>query len=369
MCIMMKYSNLIAVLIILLIPCVITAQSNNKTAQFIENDTPKYVNEEFISLEELYTINVDEFVEYYIYKVNTMEVDDDLNLYVIDSYEQTVTVFDKDGKYIKTMGRKGQGPNELYNCISLSIHNNKIYLHEAHRGIKVWDMQEKYIDYFRYKAMMGNNYDFFKAFDDYYLTVNYRLLDRNNNREFVIEKHSLDLKSKTAIWKVPYKDEIIGLFAPEKYLALDSKKNFYFPESYDKYRISKITFDGKLMFTFGRKYKRIPYSEKVRKWLEEWYSLSNRKPPSKLRYPPIVRCIFVDDYDYIWVVVGECLHDSATRFQVESTIDIFNDKGEYLYTFKSPFLWSRGIMKNGRIYSLPTEDDLNIHVFKINYNY
>ena len=132
----MKYSNLIAVLIILLIPCVITAQSNNKTAQFIENDTPKYVNEVFVSLEELHTINIDEFNEYYIYKLSDIDVDSDTNLYVLDFYESTVTVFDKNGKYLRSMGRRGQGPNELENPLSISIYDDKISIFENFKGIK-----------------------------------------------------------------------------------------------------------------------------------------------------------------------------------------------------------------------------------------
>ena len=343
------------------------AQGKKEQIPFIYSESPKYNTTEFITLEEIHKINVDEFEEYYIYKVQYMEADDDLNLYVVDSYEQTMTVFDKDGKYIKTMGRKGQGPNDVERCNSLSIHNNKIYIFESHKGIKVWDINGNYIDYFRFLGPV--NAGIFKAFDDYFITVNTRFANPGNKFDFVIEKYSLDLERKTDIWTVPYIYEIGNMFCPEAYLAIDSKKNFYFPESDDKYRISKITFGGKLMFTFGRKYKRIPYSEKVKKSLEEWYSLHNRKMPSKLKYPPIVRCILVDDYDYIWVVVGECWHDSGAEFQVESTIDIFNDKGEYLYTFRSPFLGILSIMKNGRIYSMPTEDDLNIHVFKIHYNY
>ena len=121
------------------------AQEKKVTVPFIKNDAPKYADTEFITLEELYSINVDEFDEYYIYKVKRMDVDSDTNLYVLDFYESTITIFDKNGKYLRTMGRKGQGPNELKNPLSISIYDDKISIYEKFKGIKIWDLNGKYI--------------------------------------------------------------------------------------------------------------------------------------------------------------------------------------------------------------------------------
>ena len=129
-----------------MIPCLTNAQNNTKPVPNIESSIPKFINEEFISLEELYNINVAKFDKYYIYEVMSMDVDDDLNLYVLDYFEATITVFDRDGNYIRSMGGKGQGPNELEKPIGFSIHNDKIIIHENHKGVKILNLQGEYID-------------------------------------------------------------------------------------------------------------------------------------------------------------------------------------------------------------------------------
>jgi len=363
----MKYSLYIAVIIIFSIPYKIAAQSN-KSLQIKENTAPKYLKEAFISLEELYKINVNEFDKYYINDVTCIDVDDNLNLYVLDYYEAQITVFNKDGKYVRTMGGKGQGPNELERPIAMNIYNNKIYICQDHKGLKIFDLQGKYVDFNITK--MGN-YKVIKAFDEYFLTVNTKLsLPLGQKFDYIIEKQSLDAKNITTIWDVSYIGDHPNIISHDYYLAMDSQKNIYIPEDHEKYKINKLTLDGKLLLTFGREYKRISYSDKMKERFKKVISnapaIITVKPYPK--YPPVVRYIVVDDNNYIWVAVGEFEMDSHGEFKVVSTIDIFNENGEFLYTFDTPHLGRRSIIRKERLYSNPTQDDQNIRVFQIKYN-
>jgi hypothetical protein len=45
--------------------------------------------------------------------IMTLAVDAQGNIFVLDYKESHVKVFDKTGKYLRTIGRKGQGPGEL----------------------------------------------------------------------------------------------------------------------------------------------------------------------------------------------------------------------------------------------------------------
>jgi len=116
--------------------------------QFIQNYAPKYAGSEFITLEKLYKIPIDEFDKYFISEIWSMDVDRDTNLYVLDYWESTVTVFDKNGKFLRTMGGVGRGPGELEKPGSLSIHNGKIYIYQWFKGIKILDLQGDYLDFF-----------------------------------------------------------------------------------------------------------------------------------------------------------------------------------------------------------------------------
>jgi len=55
----------------------------------------------------------DEVGDFIFSEIRTIEVDDEGNIYVADSKEVCVKVFDKNGKHIRTFGKKGQGPGEI----------------------------------------------------------------------------------------------------------------------------------------------------------------------------------------------------------------------------------------------------------------
>lgn len=87
------------------------------------------------------------------------------------------------------------------------------------------------------------------------------------------------------------------------------------------------------------------------------------------KFPSVVRCVFVDDKDYIWVVVGECFLDSDNQIRTESVIDIFDHEGVFLQTFESDVFSGVSIKKNGRLYSgSNAAGDDTIKVFKISYH-
>ena len=345
------------------------AQGKKEQIPFIYSESPKYNTTEFITLEEIHKINVDEFEEYYIYKVESMDADNDANLYVLDRFECTITVFDKNGKFIRTMSRRGQGPGELENPESISINNGKIYIYQDGKGIKILNLQGKYIDFF---LIPIGNYYVIKAYDDCVLTVNKKYVETWLNINHILQAFSNDFSNIMTIAECSYKDD------PEKLLllhpilvAMNSKQNVYFPESFEEYKINVYSLEGDIIKSFGRKYKRIPYSKQVREWIYEDQKRSRplSKPKELTKYPPVFRYILFDDRDYIWVVVGEWSADCGLSSSIVSTVDIFNEDGEFLYTFNSPNVGYYSFIKNGRLYSTPTQDDNYIRVFKIHYNY
>jgi len=86
--------------------------------------------------------------------------------------------------------------------------------------------------------------------------------------------------------------------------------------------------------------------------------------------PPVVRTMFKDNEKNILVISGEAYEDNMNP-DYENTIDIFNDKGEWLYSFKSKFLSRYCLYHDGKIYkvlplNLDTYDQY-IEVYKIKY--
>ena len=347
------------------------SQENNIKIQKL----PKYADSEFITLEELFRIDTNEFKEYYIYRVRAMDVDSDTNLYILDYYESTVTVFDESGKLLRAMGGKGQGPNELDQPYNLSISDEKMYIYLNGQGMKILDLKGKYIDFIRQRKGKKGIFRVYKVLNNFYIWAEMNPFISDKGYTYSINKYAHDFELINNIIAIVSSSKEYPRFRPSDFIAINSKQHIYFPEKADEYKINKYDLNGNLLLSFGRKYKSIPYSKQVRDYENKRRSTLSREIKSEFpKYPPVVRYILIDDHDYVWVVVGECFSDcsgslSINSFQIISTIDIFNEDGEFLYTFESPYFGTGSFIKNGRLYSVPTEDDLNIRVFKIHYNY
>ena len=69
-----------------------------------------------------------------------MAVDDGGRVYILDSGDQRIQVFGSDGKYLRTIGRRGQGPGEFerLNSINFDSQGNLHVLDSAQRRIQVF---------------------------------------------------------------------------------------------------------------------------------------------------------------------------------------------------------------------------------------
>ena len=77
------------------------------TTKFIPADT---------TLEECHHLRIGEEetrTEYLFFKINSIGLDREENIYVADEGEKHIKVFSRDGGYLRTIGRQGQGPGEF----------------------------------------------------------------------------------------------------------------------------------------------------------------------------------------------------------------------------------------------------------------
>ena len=358
----MKSLFFATIYVLLLCPSIIEAQDK---VQFLQNEKPRYADSEFITFDELHSIDLNIYDQYFITRISAYDIDSDTNLYVAAPWEHTITVFDKSGKFVRKMGREGQGPNDLDTPAKIDIYDDHIYIFESRRGVKIWDLNGEYVDFVPRNFSPGG----FVRLDDFYvmsrIVVNTRMLVELT---FDIGIYDKDFKQKKTIVSIT---NPTGLeFYPARLIAITSNRQVYFPEKNDQYIINKYDLDGTLLQSFGREYKRVPFSEKVKEYDRNYQStIPPVRRTSLPKYPPVVRQIMVGDNDLVWVIAGEWNGDTAKIHAFASTIDIFDKNGNFLYTFSSPYFGSVSIIRNGRLYSSPTEDDRFIRVFKINYHY
>jgi len=79
------------------------------------------------------------------------------SLYLLDSQLCLVFVVDlKTGKLIRTLFRRGQGPNELMMPMSIKVRNSKVFvLDQGFNGIKICDIEGKPVKEFKTSGMIG----------------------------------------------------------------------------------------------------------------------------------------------------------------------------------------------------------------------
>jgi len=106
-----------------------------------------------ISLDEEYLgklrldMEIKEAPDIHFNKIVDIGSDPKANIYVLDSKEKTIYIFNEGGKYLRRIGRPGQGPGELEKPCSLYIdpRGNVYVLDDGNRRIEVFDNESHYL--------------------------------------------------------------------------------------------------------------------------------------------------------------------------------------------------------------------------------
>ena len=99
-----------------------------------------------LELEKDLVIGNEEDHNFIFYRIRGLIVDSDDNIYVVDRGNYRIQKYDSNGRYLMTIGQKGQGPGEFSNGPSeIQIDtNNNLYVRE-YRKMSVFDSQGEFI--------------------------------------------------------------------------------------------------------------------------------------------------------------------------------------------------------------------------------
>ena len=107
----------------------------------VKNPKEPIYGEEVFSLEEDLSIGETEGREEYMFsEVGSITVDDEERIFISDWKEIHIKVFSKKGDYLKTIGRKGQGPGEFQRISGIQITHHKVLM--------VFDMSIRRLSFF-----------------------------------------------------------------------------------------------------------------------------------------------------------------------------------------------------------------------------
>jgi hypothetical protein len=337
----------------------------------VRNPEEPYYGELAIELESDLEIGNDEDPNCQFYNVTGIALDSEQNIYILDSGNHRVQKFDKDGHYLLTIGREGEGPGEFMRLSDVFIDNqDTIYLSDRRR-IQIFDSAGVCKDSITFENNIndffldadGNVYTFIMQSDEEgskkYL-VKYdkqgKIVNRITEFSDVQAVQSRDGSGVTVSFKAYHQ------YNYWPYLVPISEEHFIYAYPSD-YAITTMSYKGEVGAKIEKDEPPMPISEAEKDFIidriEEAFERRGRKPPrdvveASCQFPPhrpYFRGMTADDVGRIYVMRAPSVLDESDRVE----LDIFSKEGYYLYnTFLS---FNPDIIKDGLLYDISTSEE------------
>jgi hypothetical protein len=310
------------------------------------------------------------------------------NFYVGDSDNNKILKYNPQGKYILTIGRKGQGPGEFQSLsvprfdkdnnlyIADSINNRISFFDKNGKYLKQIQMQERYFNlYINSRGfIVATKLNLSQEANIQKQTFIYGLFDDKFNLATELYRNETEMALPTGIDESSLADFVakalsVGAFRPQVRLTLANNDSIYlgYPE---KYEINIYSPEGKIVKKITKEYEPILVSEKDKesflKIAGESLSLSSpvftenlkKKAFQKIKYPkykPAYQGFTLMENGWLAVVV-DSLEGEYTLF------DIFDQEGRYIANFRTKIptegmFFEVLFFKNGKAYAVVTEND------------
>jgi hypothetical protein len=306
---------------------------------------------------------------YLFYQVRGIALDKQENIYVLDSGNFRVQKFDKEGRYLQTIGRKGQGPGEFEKPARIFLDNQgNLYVADGkgRRGnsrlIKIFNAQGKFV-----KSIHLEN-----SISDFYVDSGGNILanvtqgvEGGTKSIFVIMSPEgkiikniaefsdvKEVRRKSGEMKASFR--VHHLYTPRLMISRINEKIFSYAYSSD-YQIFVIDNDGNLRSSIQKKENFHSISQKEKKRIiekigesisrggTEWPEGVLEKACSFPSMRPFFSRIIVDDMQrlYLWRVKSVLDKSEKQEF------DVFSKEGYFLYRAKiaaKPVLINKGYL-------------------------
>jgi len=301
--------------------------------EFIENpEKPSSENAgRVLQLEEVFRIT-DESGDFYFSAPVNLKVDSEGNFFIID--ENQILKFSADGKFLKNLFKKGQGPGEIstrYHWgLSYFLLNDEIILHDSdgNKIIRMDDegnlIEEIKLKTTRLQKMYGPTDQGFifmnespanigpTGFRDVDMSIILVPKDGNTSRTIMIFPKKI------------YSGKNFGMDWDKFFALFDSKNQQIFVSHTGEYKIVSADLNtGQVIKSFNRKYSRAKYV--IPEGLKKFYEKSNIKRPERKYENDILGLFF--HKNHLWV-------KTSTKDEKKGVLfDVFSREGKYIDSF------------------------------------
>ncbi len=347
----------------------------------IKNPAEPLYGEITFELEEDLSIGNEDDENYLFYRARDIQVDTDGNIYVLDSGNHRLQVFNKKGNYLHTIGKRGQGPGEFNTPAYLQLDDetgNIFVADNMLRKIIIFEKEGKYIDkdIHLVEILSGFCLDSDGCIWGKFLLpgIDSRFIRKVSHtgkveKTFTENPYYVN-RIKLSTSKAGNTAYMVGVFFTHGYeydLFLSQVDNHTFIYGYSKeYELIAVDITGETLFMIRKEEtpKEITKNEKDRIKNQEIWNIRKRgylvsELPIKFPdYMPYFYSMITDDLSRIFVRKNPVSRESNTNHEY----DVFNKEGRYMY--KIHLNHYPDVIKNGYIYSIVVNEETGLEQIK-----
>ena len=334
---------------------------DEKGVKIVKNPREPIYSRDVFQLEEEISIGGKEGKEEYIfYQIGSIEVDEDERIYISDSKESKIKVFNRNGEHLFSMGRKGQGPGEFEKIYRIQITNKNELL--------VFDSNTRRLSFFLL------NGDFIKSIHINFLNV--LNLFMNSKGGYIIQSVKLDPVTAYALTSIDLCDSQFNIkmnIAASKpqdvltpflsYIVWKPMKNDYIAlGNNENYEIDIFDSDGNIVRKIIKAYDPVEVSDEERKQaLERLQQQINKDVP---RFHPAYNRFTIDEEYRIYVQTWEKPEEEERYFY-----DVMDPDGKFITKIVlsfPPCIW-----KKNKLYTIEEDEEgfQFVKRYRVTWNY
>ena len=300
---------------------------------------------ERIELVEDLVIGREDDPDYAFYHPFGLVADGKGRVYVLDSGNRRIQVFDQDGDFVRTLGQDGQGPAELKMPNHIAIAGDRVVVVDlGNRRLSSWDLSGVHI---RDAALPFSGFPLgILGFSDGSLMLGYT--ERNAETEDlsaigVIARFSADREEVHRYATGPgYRLEAMTYSGvnitlthrdAEMTFAVGPSDNLYFSTS-EEYQVFSASPDGSLVWAMHVAWPAVPYPQariaKTVKGLQEEFPEAKATDFSWPERLPVLAHLRTDGHGHLYVfpyVSAEQMEEEQNR-----PVDVYSPAGELLFS-------------------------------------
>ncbi len=344
--------------------------------EFIHNtEIPLFPDKTVSFVEDLSLSGEDKDGNIILFDPRLRFVDDNENIYISEFQDQVIKVLDSNGKYIKTIGAKGDGPGEFQRISYLAATKDGILvvLDSTARRTSLFDSSGNFLKSFSWK--MGY-YNFIMVKNSSYIVGERAYSGTRQLGFFYVKEFDYDGEEVRSYGEYKMPEPLIIRNAkgtgytslpvsPSSIFAGDQEKNLFYHCLNNKYLIEVYDNSGKLFRKIDRPYEPIPFTRKDAEEYRARYEDSPemfKKAVKTLKMPRVKNIVvrmFVDDKSNLWVRTNEKKEKEDKTLRA---FDIFDPDGFYYAKVWTEF--PQFIFKKGKMYMMDIDDDAGYQTIK-----